>query len=211
MLEECQRALQVLVGPVASAEIPRCASADDRRRCRGRRIPGRFKSRFCLVQHRQGRRVVGLAEDETERKQDTRPLRVVVRRELERGREVADGCGERVEAGSPLAGVTEGLASLAPQPVVGLPRRRGELQGGAKVMSHHLRPIGGSVGREGLDPCGGRAMLRGAVRARNLPVGDVADERVRERVLLLSRHRAAPLAPDELLPEQRAEELLARI
>ena len=61
---------------------------------------------------------------------------------------------------------------------------------------------------ERLDP-GRRALV--ALRSGapgDLAVGDVADEQVPERVLVLAAHRGAPLAADELLPLERVQPLL---
>ena len=58
---------------------------------------------------------------------------------------------------------------------------------------------------ERLDPLGDAPVLRGALGARDLPVRDVADERVRERELALALDRRAPLAADEALALERVE------
>ena len=75
-------------------------------------------------------------------------------------------------------------------------------------MREHLDPVVGAVARERADPLGAEAMLVDAPRARDLPVGDVADERVQERVLRLAGDRGAALAADELLPLERVERLV---
>ena len=59
---------------------------------------------------------------------------------------------------------------------------------------------------ERLDPLGDAPMLRGSIGARDLPVRDVADERVRERELALALDRRASLAADEPLSLEGMEE-----
>ncbi len=63
---------------------------------------------------------------------------------------------------------------------------------------------------ERLDPLGCRAVLLSAPRARDLVVGDVADEDVAERVLGLAGDGGVLLAADELLALQRVQPLLHR-
>ena len=58
---------------------------------------------------------------------------------------------------------------------------------------------------ERVDPLGDGSMLRGALGAWNLPVRDVADERVREGVLGLALDGRTPLASDERLALERME------
>src|ERR687887_1698725 len=83
----------------------------------------------------------------------------------------------------------------------------GELDRHAVVMRRHLRAVLGPVGRQRREPFGGAAVTFRARRARDLRVGDVLHERVRERVLLLTCKGTAPLATDELLALERVEEL----
>ena len=63
-----------------------------------------------------------------------------------------------------------------------------ELERGEVVMSEHLGVVLGGR-RERLDPLGGAPVLVRALSRGNLPVGDVAYERVAERVLRLAVDR----------------------
>src|SRR5581483_7401806 len=62
----------------------------------------------------------------------------------------------------------------------------------------HLRVVLAAPQR--LDPLRGGEVLTGAFGTRNLAVGDVADEQVPERILVLAGDATRPLAADELLP-----------
>ena len=73
-------------------------------------------------------------------------------------------------------------------------------------MRKHLRVV--LAPAERLDPRRRALVPLGAARARDLPVRDVADEHVPERVLLFTADRRAALAPDELLPLERVQRVL---
>ena len=109
---------------------------------------------------------------------------------------------------SPVSCLAERSACSRDELVDILPRRAGELERIRVVVGEHLGVIVRSAER--LDPlCRPHVLLR-AVRARDLPVRDVADEQVLERELRLSFDRAAPRALHELLLPQRMQLLLAR-
>jgi hypothetical protein len=74
-------------------------------------------------------------------------------------------------------------------------------------MSEHLGAVL-TIGAQGLDPLGREPVLLGSKGARDLSVGDVADEHMPKRVLRLGRHRRAPLPPHELLALEPMEALL---
>ena len=59
---------------------------------------------------------------------------------------------------------------------------------------------------ESFDPRGGMPVLLGVRAARELSVGDVAEQHVPERVLRVAANRRAALAPDEVPSLQRAQE-----
>ena len=110
---------------------------------------------------------------------------------------------ERVESGRAVAGFAEGEPS-AVREIGGVPPGgAGELERRVPVVGEHL----GVVVRpsERLDPLGDAAVLLGAVGAGDLPVGDVANEGVRERELGLALDGRAPLAAHEPLALQRVE------
>src|SRR5207253_5545787 len=128
------------------------------------------------------------------------PPRIIGRGELERASEPRFRLGG-VEAERPLAGEREEA-----------PRRPGELlrqlrvTGGPRqlkrlkvVMGEYLGQILHPIARLTLDPSGRRTMAAGPLRARDLAVGDVADEQVPERVLALAFHRAHTSRANELL------------
>src|SRR5688572_12229989 len=65
---------------------------------------------------------------------------------------------------------------------------------------------------ERLDPLGCLPVALGSLGTRNLPIRDVAEQDVAERVLRLARDRRPPLTAEELLPLEGTErrfELLA--
>jgi hypothetical protein len=74
-------------------------------------------------------------------------------------------------------------------------------------MSEHLGAVL-TIGAQGLDPLGREPVLLGSKGARDLSVGDVADEHMPKRVLRLGRHRRAPLPPHELLALEPVQALL---
>ena len=68
------------------------------------------------------------------------------------------------------------------------------------MVGEHLRVVLGAVAGEGRKPFRSSAVLLRPLRARDLSVGHVTDERVEEGVLRLPGDRGAPVAADELLP-----------
>ena len=75
-------------------------------------------------------------------------------------------------------------------------------------MRQHLSPVVGTSRGQRLDPASHGHMLRGARGARNLPVGDLAHDRMQERVLGLARQRGATLAANELFTLERVQQAL---
>ena len=73
------------------------------------------------------------------------------------------------------------------------------------VVRQHLGPIFCPIGREGLHPFRGAPVLLRPQRARDLPVGDVSDDDVRERELRLAVYDRVAFAADELLPLELEE------
>src|SRR5438552_14215635 len=78
------------------------------------------------------------------------------------------------------------------------------------MVREHLGAVVAPVRSERLDPLGGGAVQVDTARARDLPVRDVADEQVQERVLRLARNGGAAVAADELLPLESVQWLLER-
>ena len=78
------------------------------------------------------------------------------------------------------------------------------------VVGEHLGVVLGAVAGEGREPFRGAPVLLRPLRARDLAVGDVADERVEEGVLRLAGDRGAAVAADELLPLERVQDALVR-
>src|SRR6185312_3114023 len=68
-----------------------------------------------------------------------------------------------------------------------------------------------AAGPELLDPGGREQVLLGAPRARKQAVGDLADERVPERVLVLAADRGRLLAADQLPALERAQQPAQRL
>src|SRR5205814_2581657 len=75
----------------------------------------------------------------------------------------------------------------------------GELEGLQIVVCEHLGQVLDPLTRLALDPGSGSAMAARPLRARDLGVGNVANEQMPERVLALALHRARPGGADELL------------
>ena len=78
-----------------------------------------------------------------------------------------------------------------------------ELERARVVVREHLRMILETAVR--LDPPRGAGVLFDPARPPDLPVRDVAQQHVQERVLRLPGHRGAALAADELLALERVE------
>jgi hypothetical protein len=77
------------------------------------------------------------------------------------------------------------------------------------VVREELREVFWTAQR--LEPVRDATMLLPALRAWNLLVGDLADERVAERILRLASDRAPPLPLDELAPFEQMECRLRRL
>ncbi len=133
--------------------------------------------------------------------QDLRVLGVSFRDELQ-GAAVVAGRPPLVEVPHPVAGQDEHAPGLLPE-LLDLrlePRRDRQVERAAEVVREQLRHVRDAVPGQPLDPGGGRPVLPDPRGPRDLAVGDVADQRVPERVLRLPLDRGAPRLPDELLP-----------
>ena len=90
-----------------------------------------------------------------------------------------------------------------------LPGGTGEVECRRVVVGEHVGDVLDPAGGLPLEPARGRDMPGGARGAGELPVGDVADEDVAERVLVLAVDRGSPCGGDELtagkLGERRAD------
>ena len=93
------------------------------------------------------------------------------------------------------------------------PRRPRELERAQVVVGDQVGEVLGAVARQALEPLGGEPVRLGPAGARDLGVGDVADEDVPEDERGLAGHGRPALAADELLalePEQALLDLVAR-
>src|SRR5439155_22162993 len=115
---------------------------------------------------------------------------------------------EGVQSGRSVSRLTQGEAGSTRELARRLPRGTRELERGAVVVREHLRPVVAALGRERLDPLGREPVLLRAVAARDLRVGDVAHEHVRERVLTLVRHGRPALTAEKLLALEGDQQLL---
>src|SRR5512132_1177773 len=86
-----------------------------------------------------------------------------------------------------------------------LPGRLGQLERAGVVMGDHLGVVFGPA--EGLDPLRREPVFVAAPGARDLAIGNVADEDVSKRVFLLAGKRRAPLPANELLALERMRQL----
>jgi hypothetical protein len=123
---------------------------------------------------------------------------VTLGQELERRAEEAERWLERMEGDGAVAGVGERVVRGVREVVCAPAGRAGQLERLQVVVSQHLRVVLSAP--EPLDPARGGEVLAGALGARDLAVGDVPDEEVPERVLVLAGDAARALAADELLP-----------
>src|SRR5207247_3936978 len=117
---------------------------------------------------------------------------------------------DRTERECPFTGVAERVPRARLELGRLLTRRTRELECCSEVMGEHLSAVLGAAAAERIDPLGGKPMLVRATCSRDLRVGNIAHEQVPEGVLALARHRAAPLAADELLALERVQPLLDR-
>ena len=138
--------------------------------------------------------------------QKLRSSRVPLGRQIER-RAVEPS---RDGVGAELEGAVARLAQCSHGPsgeLVGrLPRGAGELERAEIVVGEHLGVV--LPAAESLDPLGGEAVLVSPHGARDLAVGDVADEHMVKRVLGLTFHGRMPSPAHELLSLERAKQLL---
>src|SRR5213596_2723696 len=109
--------------------------------------------------------------------------------------------GKRVEREGAIACLAERHTSALSKRTRLLPSRLGQLERAGVVMGDHLGVVFGPA--EGLDPLRREPVFVAALGARDLAIGNVADEHVSKRVFLLIRKRRAPLAADELLALER--------
>jgi hypothetical protein len=116
--------------------------------------------------------------------------------------------GEGAEADGTVAGSPECDSCPGLEPGVGRGGRPREVERGAVVVGHQLGVV--ILPPQALDPRRRAQMLLRALAARNLPVGDVANEHVTERVFDLAADRGAALAADQALSLQRVERVLER-
>ena len=136
-------------------------------------------------------------------KEQVGSLGIVLGPQLERFVVVPLGRRKRVQSEGAVSGFSErepGTVCEIGAVAAGGP---GELERRAPVMSQHLGVVIGSA--EAFDPLGDLGVLVRAVGARNLPVRDVTDERVREGDLGLIFDGGAPLPADETLALERMQ------
>ena len=134
--------------------------------------------------------------------QEVGPL-VVVGPQLERLLVLRGGDGEAVQGERAVPRVAQREPRALGEVVVLTTGSPHELERRAPVVREHLRVILGTA--EARDPLGGRAMSPGTVGTGDLPVRDVADERVGEGELALALERRAALATDEALALERVQ------
>ena len=91
------------------------------------------------------------------------------------------------------------------------PGAAGELDRLEIVVREQLGTVLAPVVGQGLDPSGDPDVALDPVGTRKLPVDGVADERVDERVLRGPEDRRAPVAPEELLAPERAQDPVDRL
>src|SRR5581483_11476429 len=115
-------------------------------------------------------------------------------------------CGAGVERGGALAGVAEGAPRGLTQLAAVQPGSLAKLERLQVVVREQLGLLGRPAER--LDPLRRAAVQLRAQRTRDLPVRDVADEHVAERVLVLACDRRPARTLHELLPLERVQQLL---
>jgi hypothetical protein len=141
------------------------------------------------------------------REQKLRRRLRLVRKELERVREKADGSTESAQRERSLTRLLQRAHGLRADVAHVFPGGATELDRSEVVMGQRLGTILCAILGERLDPLGGSEVKSGPSGARKLPVGGVTHERVHERMLRRSRDRRAVLAADELLALERAQRL----
>ena len=143
----------------------------------------------------------GLKQHGPEQPEQVGPLLPrVLRPERERRPVVPGGRGEGVQREGAIPGALQRGPRPGRQSRRVLARGAGQFQRAQVMVGEHLGVILGPAQR--LDPAGGVGVLVGAGSTRDLPIGDVAQQHVHERVLRFASDRRGPLAADELLALQ---------
>ena len=142
---------------------------------------------------------------------EDRLVRVGRRHELERVCVERLGRSECGELGRVVAGCLECDPRMPSQLVGGLPGETRVLERARVVVRSHLREVRRAIRSEGGDPVAGDSVFLRPTRSRDLPVGDVADEYVREGVLGLVCHRRVGLSADEALALELGDPCLDRL
>ena len=136
---------------------------------------------------------------------DDEPLGIVIRPKLERGVVEPQRLPVGAERCSTFRRFTQrepgGLGHVADLQ----PRGFRVVECGAVVVREHLCAVVRTIGRQRLDPLRCGPMLRGAIRAWDLPVRDLAYEDVTEFPLRLPGNRRTARATDKLAPRQGVE------
>ena len=114
---------------------------------------------------------------------------------------------ERVQRQRVLTGLAQCSPRVNDEITDVLTRRAGKFERVGVMVRNHLCMVFGTTER--FDPLGGTHVFLRPLRARNLPVRDIANEDVLERELRLAGNRASPRALHELLLLQRVQTLLA--
>ncbi len=128
---------------------------------------------------------------------------VVHSRKLDRPRVVSCGGSEGIERRRAIAGGGVRPARKSRELCIRPTRRAEELERRLAVVHEHLRVIVGTPQR--LDPRRDRAVLCGALRPRDLPVRDVANECMTKGELDVVLDRGLPLSSNEALPVERVQ------
>src|SRR6266545_332188 len=204
--EEIDSAFHVFEDALAAAARPPDVGEDDLRFGGRSRIPPRQKIVVRLLENPLVEAGVVAARPAVAKEQH-RPPRIVARPKLERSLIKPGRRGNGVQPRRAVARLPEGNA----RPLLEL---RPHLSGGASeleraqiVVGEHLGLILASVEGERLEPFGGQPVLLSPGGPRDLRVGDVANERVAERVFLLVGDGRAPFAADEFLPLESVQTL----
>ena len=166
-----------------------------------RTVPRRKQGRARLLEQLAALLVIGVEGCESEAKLQVRVLRCSLRPELERLAVEHDRGGVGAQVASVVACFRECHTGPRRQLARLLAGRARNLECRQVVMRDHLRVILGPAER--FDPAGRPDVLLAAHQARDLGIGDVAQEQVEERVLRLVRDRRAPVPADELLALER--------
>ena len=140
--------------------------------------------------------------------QQRRALRIVGGHEGQGVAVELTGRGSRAQPDRPVAGHDERRSS--PRLQIDIDRTRGaaQVERLQPMMGGKLCVVLAPLDRQLLDPFRSCAMLPRALDPRDLPVGDVADQRMPERILGLVGNGAAPFPPDEALALERVEPTL---